>query len=63
VVRDPASDVEAEALIALCRARLARFKVPRHIFFVDAADLPLTPTGKVQKFHLTRRAGDLLGSG
>jgi fatty-acyl-CoA synthase len=63
VVRDPASDVEAEALIALCRARLARFKVPRHIFFVDAADLPLTPTGKVQKFHLARRAGDLLGSG
>jgi fatty-acyl-CoA synthase len=61
VVRDPASEVEAEALIALCRARLARFKVPRHVFFVDAADLPLTPTGKVQKFHLARRAGDLLG--
>jgi fatty-acyl-CoA synthase len=61
VVRDPASEVEADALIALCRARLARFKVPRHVFFVDAADLPLTPTGKVQKFHLARRAGDLLG--
>jgi acyl-CoA synthetase (AMP-forming)/AMP-acid ligase II len=61
VVRDPASDVKAGALIALCRARLARFKVPRHVFFVDAADLPLTPTGKVQKFHLARRAGDLLG--
>jgi fatty-acyl-CoA synthase len=62
VVRDPAADpeVDAETLIALCRAQLARFKVPRHVFFVDAAELPLTPTGKVQKFQLVQRARELL---
>jgi len=34
-----------------CAARLARFKIPRHVKIVS--DLPRTPTGKVQK-HLLR---------
>ncbi len=36
-----------DALIEHCRARLARFKVPREIRFVDA--LPRNPSGKVLK--------------
>ena len=32
------------------RARIARFKVPRHIRFAD--DMPLTATGKPQKFRM-----------
>jgi fatty-acyl-CoA synthase len=62
VVRDPAASVDATELITLCRERLARFKVPRHMYFLDASELPLTPTGKVQKFELVRRARELLGS-
>jgi fatty-acyl-CoA synthase len=38
------------ALIAFCEERLARFKVPRHIRFVDA--FPMTASGKIQKFRL-----------
>lgn len=38
----------AEELIAHCRERIAPFKVPRHVRFVDA--FPMTVTGKVQKF-------------
>jgi fatty-acyl-CoA synthase len=37
--------------------------VPKHLMVVQAADLPTTPTGKVQKFRLARRAADQLGAG
>lgn len=33
---------------AFCRGRVAHFKVPRHVRFVEA--LPMTVTGKMQKF-------------
>lgn len=62
VVLEPSSTVTAEDVLALCKENLARFKVPKHVFFTTAADLPTTPTGKVQKFELTRRAKDLLAS-
>jgi fatty-acyl-CoA synthase len=35
-------------IVAFCRDRIARYKIPRHIRFVDA--FPMTVTGKVQKF-------------
>jgi long-chain acyl-CoA synthetase len=41
---------EADELIAWCRERLAAFKYPRRIVFVDA--LPRSATGKVLKAHL-----------
>jgi fatty-acyl-CoA synthase len=43
---------EAE-IIAWCRDRLARYKVPRTVIFCD---LPKTSTGKIQKFVLRERA-------
>jgi fatty-acyl-CoA synthase len=42
---------EAE-LIAFCRERLARFKLPRRVEF---GELPKTSTGKIQKFVLRER--------
>jgi fatty-acyl-CoA synthase len=33
---------------AFCRGRVAHFKVPRHVRFVEA--FPMTVTGKMQKF-------------
>jgi fatty-acyl-CoA synthase len=39
-----------EALQQHCRERLARHKAPVRWYFADA--LPLTPSGKVQKFRL-----------
>ena len=56
VVRAPGSDIGADDVIALCKEKLARFKVPKHVLFLDAADLPTTPTGKVQKFRLAQWA-------
>ena len=46
----PGTPIAAEALAAFCEGRLARFKVPRFIRFVD--DFPMTASGKIQKFKL-----------
>lgn len=43
-------DVVADELIALARAHLAPFKVPRSVSFLDG--LPRTPTGKLRRFVL-----------
>ena len=42
-------------LTALCRGRIASFKIPRYWKFVDA--FPMTVTGKVQKFKMREDAG------
>jgi fatty-acyl-CoA synthase len=49
----PPEDAE---LIAFCRARMARFKVPKTLIY---GSLPKTSTGKIQKFVLRERAGAL----
>lgn len=49
VAREGQSPVEEE-LRRWCRQRLAGFKVPKRLFLVD--DLPLSSSGKVQKFLL-----------
>ena len=50
VIKRAGCSVEAEDLKAHVLTRLARFKVPRDIVFVD--DLPRTALGKVQHFML-----------
>ena len=50
VVRRPGSVVDAGGLIAFTRVRLAGYKLPRSIDFVET--LPRTPTGKVLKREL-----------
>jgi acyl-CoA synthetase (AMP-forming)/AMP-acid ligase II len=44
VISEPVSEKE---LVTFCRARLADFKVPSRLYFVDA--IPKTPTGKIQR--------------
>ncbi len=39
-------------------ARIARYKVPKHVFFVE--EYPLTASGKIQKFKLKDLAVDIL---
>ena len=58
IVPEPGAAVDAAELTALCKEKLARFKVPRHILFLSAAELPTTPTGKVQKYRLAQRAAE-----
>lgn len=56
IVRRPGAEVGADELKALAAGRLARFKVPKHILFIDAEDIPLTPSGRPRRFLLAERA-------
>ncbi len=46
------STLTEDDVLDICRAKLARFKVPKRAVFYRAEDLPTTPTGKVQKYKL-----------
>jgi fatty-acyl-CoA synthase len=56
VVRRTGAAITEDDVIALCKAKLARFKVPKRVVFLDQDDLPKTPTGKVQKYRLVPMA-------
>jgi fatty-acyl-CoA synthase len=49
----------ADELVEHCRSQLSRFKVPARVLFCSAEELPLTASGKVQKFVLAERAAAL----
>jgi benzoate-CoA ligase len=54
VVARPGASVDADEVIAFCRAGLAAFKRPRLVIEVD--ELPKTATGKIQRFRLRAMA-------
>ncbi len=53
VVRRPGASVTSDELVDHCRNRLARFKVPKAVTFLDA--LPRNPSGKVLNRELRAR--------
>lgn len=56
VVPRSGSDVAQNAILALCRRTLARFKVPKRVEFVP--HLPKTSTGKIQKHQIRAAHAD-----
>lgn len=46
-----------EEVVDYCRGNIARFKIPKYIFFVD--EFPMTASGKVQKYKLKKMAVEL----
>jgi fatty-acyl-CoA synthase len=53
------ASLEEDDVRDYCRGRIAHFKVPRYVRFVD--EFPMTVTGKVQKFKMRDAAVDELG--
>jgi len=53
-------DALAEELIAYCRARIAHFKCPTSVVFVE--ELPRLPSGKLAKRMLPSEVRGLTGS-
>ncbi len=60
VVRSIGADVTNEGLLALVRERLARFKVPRYLFFVEASEIPTTASGRARKFMLAEAVAHMV---
>ena len=52
IVRAPGAKLDETAVLALFRDRLARYKHPRRVLFMNS--LPKTAMGKVQKFELRK---------
>jgi fatty-acyl-CoA synthase len=55
VVPAPGAAITEADVLEVCRANLARFKVPKRVVFYRANELPTTSTGKVQKFRLVQQ--------
>ena len=55
----PGASLDEEAVIAFCRGKVASFKIPRHVVFVD--EFPMTASGKIRKTDLREEAKRFLG--
>jgi fatty-acyl-CoA synthase len=58
VIRDDEVDMTEEDVRDYALTKIARYKVPKHVFFVN--NFPLTASGKVQKFKLREQATELI---
>lgn len=58
IVLRPGETATAEEVQAFCQGQIAHYKIPKYIRFVD--ELPMTVTGKVQKFVMRARMIDEL---
>jgi fatty-acyl-CoA synthase len=59
VRRAAGSDISESDVQEFARARMARYKAPKHVFFVDS--FPMTASGKIQKYKLRDMAKEQLG--
>ena len=59
VIRKDGQEVSTEEIMDYCRGKLASFKLPRYVLFMQ--EYPMTPSGKVQKFKLREQAVISLG--
>jgi fatty-acyl-CoA synthase len=51
---EPGQALTEEQVLAYCRGKIASFKIPRRVIFVD--EYPMTPSGKIQKARLREEA-------
>src|SRR5690625_382114 len=58
----PGKTCEKDEIIKICQRELARFKVPRYVWFIQPEEWPMTSTGKIQKVKLREMAENRLKS-
>jgi fatty-acyl-CoA synthase len=59
IVLKPGAEATEDEIRAFCQGQIAHYKVPRHVRFV--AEIPMTVTGKAQKFVMRRQMVEALG--
>lgn len=52
--------IDDDAVIAYCRGKVASFKIPRHVFFLE--EFPMTASGKIRKVELRALAQERWGA-
>ena len=50
IILDEGAQMTAEDVQLFCRGKIARYKIPKYVFFIK--EFPLTGSGKIQKFKL-----------
>lgn len=50
IILKEGANLEAEDVRDFCKGKIARYKIPKYVFFVDS--FPLTGSGKIQKYKL-----------
>jgi len=58
ITKRPGMELHEEDVIDFCRGKIARYKIPKYIFFVDG--YPMTASGKIQKYKLRELSLELL---
>jgi fatty-acyl-CoA synthase len=53
------STLQASDITDFCKDKIARYKVPKYIFFLKDGEWPLTGSGKIQKFKLKKKAVEI----
>jgi fatty-acyl-CoA synthase len=56
IIRKAGCDITAGDVKDFCRGQIARYKIPKHVAFVDG--FPLTASGKVQKYKLQEKSSE-----
>ena len=56
VIKKSDSDLTGQDIRDFCRGRISRYKIPKHVAFVDA--YPMTASGKIQKYKLQELSVD-----
>jgi fatty-acyl-CoA synthase len=60
VQRREGAALDAEEVLGYCRGKVASFKLPRHVVFIDA--FPMTESGKIRKAELREDAKKRFGA-
>lgn len=63
IVFKEGAGAEPDELIRYCADRLARFKVPKYVLPIAAADIPVTAVGRPRKFLLAEMATRAVSTG
>ena len=59
IIAKPGQTLDEDEVRAFCKGKIAHYKVPRYMKFVDA--FPMTITGKIQKFKIRELMQQELG--
>ena len=57
IILQPGVEMTPEDVQLFCRGKIARYKIPKYVFFID--QFPLTGSGKIQKFKLKEMSLEL----